>query len=305
MQSVLIGMLMTLLSVDSITAQDLADKFEVSKRSIFRYADKLNEAGIPVDTTTGRYGGLHISNSYKIKANYFSKEELARVLAAIKGFSLQDDVTSSAFDKLKALSRARQDFVLQSNQLVVETSVSEEIRDKLNTLQQCVSANKLVQINYHDDKGNDTNRIIEPYCLVLKNGVWYVYAFCRMRSGFRFFKISRIDEMTVQSTEFLPRTFKVDSTKIDTEVLSEKEKIQFILAVDEKSSTHVEEWLGMKSVTRTETGLTAKGEMPFDDYLISKLLSFSDGVKVLHPTKLREKVQHALANISKKYFVKS
>lgn len=287
---VLVGIMSTLLAADeTVNAQELAQKFEISKRSVYRYVAMLSEGGIPIETRMGRNGGWGIVDTYKLKATYFTEEEYQRLIFALQSFSLQDDVTKNAIQKLSGLRRSHASAtVLKSDQLVVD-SADYSVGDYVNVLSDCISQRLLCNIEYHSKAGAVTSRSIEPYCLILKDGSWYVYCFCRMRKAFRYFKVSRMVRLSV-GERFSPREFSVDSSVIESDVLRGKEICEVILSLQHKALSACEEWLGMGHVARVGDGYVAKASLPYDEMLISRILSLGDGVRVEKPAKLRKAV---------------
>lgn len=287
---VLVGIMSTLLAADeTVNAQELAQKFEISKRSVYRYVAMLSEGGIPIETRMGRNGGWGIVDTYKLKATYFTEEEYQRLIFALQSFSLQDDVTKNAIQKLSGLRRSHASAtVLKSDQLVVD-SADYSVGDYVNVLSDCISQRLLCNIEYHSKAGAVTSRSVEPYCLILKDGSWYVYCFCRMRKAFRYFKVSRMVRLSV-GERFSPREFSVDSSVIESDVLRGKEICEVILSLQHKALSACEEWLGMGHVARVGDGYIAKASLPYDEMLISRILSLGDGVRVEKPAKLRKAV---------------
>lgn len=287
---VLVGIMSTLLAADeTVNAQELAQKFEVSKRSVYRYVAMLSEGGIPIETRMGRNGGWGIVDTYKLKATYFTEEEYQRLIFALQSFSLQDDVTKNAIQKLSGLRRSHASAtVLKSDQLVVD-SADYSVGDYVNVLSDCISQRLLCNIEYHSKAGAVTSRSVEPYCLILKDGSWYVYCFCRMRKAFRYFKVSRMVRLSV-GERFSPREFSVDSSVIESDVLRGKEICEVILSLQHKALSACEEWLGMGHVARVGDGYVAKASLPYDEMLVSRILSLGDGVRVEKPAKLRKAV---------------
>lgn len=287
---VLVGIMSTLLAADeTVNAQELAQKFEISKRSVYRYVAMLSEGGIPIETRMGRNGGWGIVDTYKLKATYFTEEEYQRLIFALQSFSLQDDVTKNAIQKLSGLRRSHASAtVLKSDQLVVD-SADYSVGDYVNVLSDCISQRLLCNIEYHSKAGAVTSRSVEPYCLILKDGSWYVYCFCRMRKAFRYFKVSRMVRLSV-GERFSPREFSVDSSVIESDVLRGKEICEVILSLQHKALSACEEWLGMGHVARVGDGYVAKASLPYDEMLISRILSLGGGVRVEKPAKLRKAV---------------
>lgn len=286
---ILVGIMSTLLaSDDTVNADELSQKFEISKRSVYRYVAMLSEGGIPIESRLGRGGGWGIVDTYKLKATYFTEEEYQRLIFALQSSSLQDEVTKLAIQKLSGLKRSHASAtVLKSDQLVVDSPDS--IGGTVSILSDCISQRLTCNIEYHSKAGADTSRTVEPYCLILKEGSWYVYCFCRLRKNFRYFKVSRIVKLEI-GERFVGRPFQVDSSVIESDVLRGKEICEVILSLEHKALSACEEWLGMGHVAKLGDGYVAKALLPYDEMLVSQILSLGDGVRVEKPAKLRQAV---------------
>ena len=296
---ILVGILSTFLSSDNyVTANELAQKYEMSTRSIYRYVAVLSEGGVPIESQQGRGGGWRIIDTYKVKATYFTDEEYKRLIFALQSFSLQDDVIKSVTQKLEGLKRVHSSAtVLKNNQFVVD-STDISVGDKVNVLSDAISQRQLCTIEYHSKDGVDTVRTVEPYCLVMKDGAWYVYCFCRLRKGFRYFKVGRIVRLEV-GEKFVGREFRVDSSVRQTDVLRDKELCQVLLSLDSSALSATEEWLGVNAVARVGNEYIAKATLPYDDMLVNRVMSLGSGVKVERPEKLRQAVVARCEEIAK------
>lgn len=296
---ILVGILSTFLSSDNyVTANELAQKYEMSTRSIYRYVAVLSEGGVPIESQQGRGGGWRIIDTYKVKATYFTDEEYKRLIFALQSFSLQDDVIKSVTQKLEGLKRVHSSAtVLKNNQFVVD-STDISVGDKVNVLSDAISQRQLCTIEYHSKDGVDTVRTVEPYCLVMKDGAWYVYCFCRLRKGFRYFKVGRIVRLEV-GEKFVGREFRVDSSVIQTDVLRDKELCQVLLSLDASALSATEEWLGVNAVAKVGNEYIAKATLPYDDMLVNRVMSLGSGVKVERPEKLRQAVVARCEEIAK------
>lgn len=288
---ILVGILSTFLSNDKyVTATELAQKYEMSVRSIYRYVAVLSEGGVPIESQQGRGGGWRIIDTYKVKATYFTDEEYKRLIFALQSFSLQDEVIKSVTQKLEGLKRVHNSAtVLKNNQFVVDSSTDIAVGDKINVLSDAISQKLLCTIEYHSKDGVDTVRTVEPYCLIMKDGAWYVYCFCRLRKGFRYFKVGRIVRLET-GEKFVGREFKADSSVIETDVLRNKELCQVLLSLDVSALSATEEWLGVSAVAKVGDGYMAKATLPYDDMLVNKVISLGSGVRVERPEKLRRAV---------------
>lgn len=297
---VLVGILSSLLSADNlIKADDLAEKFEISTRSVYRYIAALSEGGVPIESCIGRNGGWRIIDSYKLKATYFTEEEYERAIFCLQSFSLQDDVTKRTTQKLQGLKRTHKNAtILKSEQFIVD-SQNFAVGDKVGVLSDCIAQRKLCYIEYHSKEGFDTVRTVEPYCLILKDGAWYIYCFCRLRKDFRYFKVSRIVQLTVKDETFVGREYHADSSVIQNDILKDKEMCDVILSVESVALSACEEWLGVNCVAKVGESYIAKATLPYDDLLVRQILSLGNGVRVETPQKLRQAVVDYCKNIAR------
>lgn len=295
---VLVGIMSSLLAADTpVRAADLAEKFEISTRSVYRYVAMLSEGGIPIESHMGRGGGWQIIDTYKIKATYFTEEEYERVIFCLQSFSLQDKVTRQATQKLQGLVRSHKEAaVLRSDQFVVD-GADISVGNNVNVLSDCIVQKNVCHIEYHSKDGIDTRRTVEPYCMILKDNVWYVYCYCRLRKAFRYFKVSRIVSIQV-GERFVGRKYTVDSSVISTDMLKGKEMCQVILSVGSQALSACEEWLGVNCVAKLGDGYVARALLPYDEVLVNKVLSLGLGVRVEKPDKLRQAVAERCQAIS-------
>lgn len=288
--NILVGMLSTLLSSDGVVkADELAEEFEISKRTVYRYIDVLSAGGIPIQSHFGRGGGWTILENYKLKSTFFTKEEYERVLFCLQSFSVQDATMRNVVSKLQGLHRTNKTAtILRSEQLIVD-SQDMDGKDAMAVFSDCIATKKTCKIEYHSRTGEDSIRTVEPYCLILKDNIWYVYCYCCLRRAFRYFRISRIVKLEV-GNNFVGRPYHVDSSVIQTDVLRNKEMCEVILSVEPMALAECEEWLGVKSVAKVGDSYLAKKTLPYDEVLINKVLSLGVGVRVEKPQKLRQEV---------------
>ena len=100
---VMINIMMLLLSKRKLTAQQIARRYDISTRSVYRYIDELNVCGVPIDVTRGRYGGITIPDTFRLPAGYFTREEYSSAINALNAMASQvsDDSIISALEKLQ------------------------------------------------------------------------------------------------------------------------------------------------------------------------------------------------------------
>ena len=160
---------------------------------------------------------------------------------------------------------------------------------KLSILQKCIESCNLLSITYHDRNGDITERVIEPHVIVFKQGLWYVFAYCHLRNEFRFFKTGRIHSANLLKTTFVRQN--IDKVDVPLDYWNTtKEVFNVKLIVNKTVLSDVEEWLGIENVELVNGEYYANIKLPIDNGLISKILGFGDGVKVIEPKFLKEKI---------------
>lgn len=296
MTSVIFSMLIDLLNKEQITAKELAYKYEVSERTILRYVDALSMAGVPIYTERGRGGGIKIADNYKLSSNYFTREEMARLISALTVMEqgMESNTTTSIKEKLLALKppKRNQDIPLSADTIIIDGSAwgdTSAYKEKTEVLERAIKKLNTVFIIYHDRGGKITDRTVEPISFVLKEGLWYLYAYCRLRNDYRTFKISRIETIIINSERFDKHKADKGFSFTQTE---NKEKIELILKVYEKARYDVEEWLGIESVKASKEGdfYIASANVTDSNELMGKLMSFGGNIKILTPKSLQKRL---------------
>lgn len=205
----LIGLLCVLAEVDKITVQELADKSEVSKRTIFRDLDTLNCAGIPIVSYPGVGGGISVIEGYKIDKKILSTDDIQKIFTALNGLKSidSDNTVNSLIAKL--VPENNHSVFSQSHYVINLSSWFSDsiIHEKAVTLHKAICDNRCVIMEYVSQNSR-RKRTVEPYKLVFKQSDWYLYAFCRERNNFRLFKLRRIISCDVSQEKFTPREVK-------------------------------------------------------------------------------------------------
>ena len=171
----LIGILSILLQKEKVTAPELAEMFEVSKRTINRDIDDLCRAGIPIVTSQGTGGGISIMDGYRMDRTILSSKDMQMIMAGLRSL---DSVSGSNYysrlmEKIKAGST---EFVSGSESILIDLSSwnKDSISPKIELIQDAIELGKTVKFEYYSPKGN-SEREIEPYYLIFKWSSWYVY----------------------------------------------------------------------------------------------------------------------------------
>ncbi len=208
----LVSIIMILLDKKRIGAQELADRFEVSLRTVYRDIDTINRAGIPVRGASGVGGGFEIMPEYKVDRKVFSSADLSVLLMGLSSLSnmIRGDELVNALAKVKSFipaDRAR-DIEWKANQLSIDLSPwmgNRDLQPDLERIKTALQESRLLSFDYADRHGNKTARTAEPYRLVSKNSQWYWQGYCHIRHDFRLFKLSRTSNLQIENKTFVPR----------------------------------------------------------------------------------------------------
>lgn len=269
-----------LLGKGQSTAPELAEKFEVSVRTIYRDIDALSGAGIPIYTETGRNGGIHLMDDFILDKTVFSEEERQEILTALQSINAaQNNNNSQTLEKLSAM------FHLPSeNWLEVDFSRwgnKDFDNAKFQLLKSAVIHCKNVKIHYAGPEVI-SERIVQPCRLAYKANAWYLEAFCTQKQDWRIFKLNRILDLEILNEIFPRRDFPklIDNFEGECNLIT--------LRFPKEMAYRVYDEFDRQHIQRQENGdFIASAKMPENEWLISFLLSFGTKVEILSPLYLK------------------
>ncbi len=303
----MLSITLMLLNRDRISARELAEKFEVSVRTIYRDVEAINMAGIPVISYSGNNGGFGIMENYKIDRRLLSMDDILSILTALRSVNIafEDQSLDSTMEKIKSLVPKDKtgELDLRSEQIVIELlpwGYSKRYKDNLKEIQRSIIKSGLIEIKYRNNRGETTIRIIEPMTLLLKGQTWYLFAFCRLKNDFRLFRISRIviaqpfDECFVRRKGSYRELIKWDSDPQKTTNL--------VLKFSPEMKLKVEEYFFYENITTMEDGyLIVCTSYPEDEWVYSFILSYGEYIEVLEPQHIRDIIQKKIKKMSDIY----
>lgn len=285
-----------LMNKGSSTAPELAKKFEVSIRTIYRDIDVISSAGIPIYATQGKGGGIAISEDFVLDKSLLSKEEKEQVLMALQGLIAADDKTS---DEL--LSKLGSLFQMQNTNWIevdfsnwVKGNMSDDIFDHIKT---AIFKKNMIQFQYYGST-EVIERKVAPLKLVFKSKDWYLYAYCMLRNDNRFFKLSRIKNLQILD-EIYPSNITIP--KVVTKQVEVERTIPVILKFDKSMAFRVLDEFRNEVVEDELGDLYVHTSLPDSEVLYSYLFSFSDSVEVIEPEIIREGYKNKLRKMMNKY----
>ena len=303
----LVSIIMILLDKKRIGAQELADIFEVSPRTIYRDMEAINMAGIPVRSTPGAGGGFEIMQEYKIDKKFFSSDDLSALLMGLSGLSdmIRGDELVHALAKVKSFIPAdrAKEIELKANQIRIDLSPwtgSRKIQPYFEMIKSALQENKLLTFEYIAHCGNKTARSIEPYQLVLKGSHWYLQGYCRKRNDFRLFRLSRMSNLQMQEEMFTPREYQ--KPQLDFEDILETMQTKIKLRIHKSILDRVLDFCSYEDFL-PEGDAHYIVDFPFieNEYHYDMLLSFGDKCECLEPLHIREKIKRRIHDIAAVY----
>ena len=295
------ALMLMLLNGKKLTREFAAERLEVSGRTVQRYMDALAEAGVPVTTHHGRSGGYSISDDFKLPCTLFTADEIERITASIGAMSRSfgDSINDDLMDKLISVSDGGR--VAITPPVIIDAGAwnnPEALRGKLDAVGAATQQQVTVSIEYTDKDGQTTKRRLDPYCLALKEGIWYVYGWCHVREGFRIFRLARMRSITLTDDTYK----KKDGADVSGALSADIERsVMLKLEFDEGALARVEEWLGEDAVRGSGGKYTATAMVAEGGDLISHLLALGDGVTVIAPEGLKRRLADVCLKISEKY----
>lgn len=194
-----------------LTAKELAKKFLVSTRTIYRDIKALEQAKIPILTDEGK--GYSLAQGYSIPPIMFTESEANALITAEQLILKNKDSSfikeyTEAINKIKAVLRnnTKEKVNMLSNRIVFRHNIeNNQTSNYLSTLQLALTNLTLAKIEYHSTETNKTtNRIIEPFAIYSTHENWLIIAFCRLRNEFRSFRLDRIKQLNILDKNFEP-----------------------------------------------------------------------------------------------------
>jgi predicted DNA-binding transcriptional regulator YafY len=193
-----------------LTSTALAEKFGVSVRTIYRDIRALEDAGVPIFVEDGK--GYSLMEGYRIPPIMFTENEANALITAEQLVLKNKDTSfikdySKAIDKIKAvLKYSTKD---KANLLAERTRFNQNINrernsNNLSDLQFALTNFFVTKIEYTNESSKSSNRLIEPFALLSTQENWLLVAWCRLRKGFRYFRLDRIKKLEVLSEKFTP-----------------------------------------------------------------------------------------------------
>lgn len=293
-----------LLNHEKVKAQDLADKLEVSVRTIYRDIDAISRAGIPIAAYQGADGGIGIVEGYKLDRNILTGDEVAKIVAGLKGLhSISEDVKIKLLIEKLTNIAGKSDYIPPGNEIMIDLSSwnkNDRLGLRIREIKKAIRERKIIEFTYYSNE-KLTVRKVEPCVIVFKEANWYLYAFCLLRQDFRLFKLRRMSELRIIDAVFAAREFFLDSVNWDGEYDGDRQSAIVVL-FDRSMKYAVNDIFGVNNYEIVENGrLKVTFHMGMGGWLYGFILGFGDKIEVLEPVELREKIRIIAERVGKLY----
>lgn len=295
----LIGILSILLQEEKTTAPELAERFEVSRRTINRDIEDLCKAGIPIRTTQGTGGGISIMEGYRMDRTILSLKDMKMILAGLRSL---DSVSGSQYygQLMEKIQTGSSEFISGRDSMLIDLSswYKNSLTPKIEVIQSAIENRHIIEFKYYAPSG-ESNRRIEPYYLVFQWSSWYVWGWCLDCEACRLFKLNRMDRVAEANQGFLRRDVPMPDLS-NEKIFPGGIKVKALFTPDMKWRL-VEEF-GQQCFTETDDGRL----LFFADYtdlenLVTWLMTFGGKVEVLEPKEARDIIRRKAEEIIKVY----
>jgi len=285
-----------LIDKKTVTARELAERFEVSQRTIYRDVETLSSAGIPIFMSKGKGGGISLLDDFVLNKAVLTEEEKIDILSSMKAVgAINLNTTDSALKKLSSLFG-------ENNSDWIEVDFSswhnaEKESETFNDIKSAILSKKIINFTYSSGKGERTSREVEPLKLCFKGLSRYLYAYCTLRQDFRFFKLSRMKDIVITEKHFerivTSPIFKTDNRiKVQYTTLKLKISPNMAFRVYDEFDNYTRE---------PDGSFIIQTIYPVGEWLFSYIASFGSNCEVLEPLNIRNSIKEELQKTLKNY----
>ena len=307
------AILIQLQSRKVVKAQDIADRFKISLRTVYRDVKTLEEAGIPIIGEAGV--GYSIMEGYRLPPVMFTKEEATAFLTAEKIIEKFTDASTeasykSAMFKVRAVLRSTEKDLLESmeDHIHVIRNVlpfdDDNARGRLQPFLKSIAEQRVVHLKYtafHSDE--TTERDIEPIGIFYSSGYWHAIAYCRLRKDYRDFRADRIKSIQIKDEEFHTEHPSL-KTYLD-KIMHQQQLEKIVVNVEREAARYLQSqklYYGFVSETRTDDN---RMQMTFlsayTESFIRWYIMFADHAEIVYPESLKVSFKNYLQQMADRF----
>lgn len=268
-----------LLERKAVTARELAERFEVSQRTIYRDVETLSQTGIPVYMSKGKGGGISLLPEFVLNKAVLTKEEKSEILSSMRAVSaLSLSADGSALHKLQSLLGKK-----DCDWIEVDFSSWGYFGNDAQTFELIKTAiieKRALFFLYASGKAEKLPREVYPLKLLFKGAAWYMYGYCNLRKDYRFFKIRRIENPVLLDNHFdLP----IPEHVLELEKPDTSNYIRTVMRISPKMAFRVYDEISNYQV-KENGDFVCEMFLPDPDTICTYAASFGDCATILEPS---------------------
>lgn len=288
-----------LLNKKSCTAGELAERFQVSIRTIYRDIDVLSASGVPVYCAQGKGGGISILEDYTVNRAALSGKERDNVLFALQTLqSTKYPEIDTVLEKLGGIFQRE-----SADWISIDFSPwgsNPNANNKFNHIKGAILQNRVIEIAYINSQNEKSYRRLEPLRLIFKSHSWYLWGYCLTKQDYRTFRISRIKSVQILDVTFSRRP--VHMVKESLEEASTQQSVHLVLEFSRDVLYRLRDDYDEEQLQPVEGG-TYRLELDFpeDEWVYGYLLSFGTSLRILEPEYIKAIIKKRSQGIADLY----
>ena len=309
------AILVQLQSKRIVTAKEMADRFEVSLRTIYRDVRALEEGGVPIGAEAGI--GYFLLEGYHLPPIMFTREEASAILMAGKIFekhtdkNLQSHFKDALFKVKAVLDMDKKEVLEDLEEKISIDPFGWQFRDHsanlmVSKIQSILPYRKLAKITYHASySGESTERVVEPIGLCFYSNQWHLIAYCQLRKDYRDFRTDRIEKLETlagkfSKTDHISLQLYLEKLQLGTEVEIAKVRFpkEFVKYIDE-----VKYQFGWVDQAEVDDKVEMKFATMNMNLIARWLLMSGNNFEIVSPDKLMKKVRELVAELYYEHFL--
>ena len=287
-----------LLNKERITAKELAERFGVSTRTIYRDIDTIGLAGIPIYSEKGKGGGISLLPDFVLSKSMFSEQEQYEILSLLHGLSqIQSADLEQLLRKLSAIFNKT-----ALNWLEVDFSDwSYGSEDLWGGFKTAIIGRRVTAFDYYSTYSEKTYRRVEPIQLWFKSKAWYLRAYDLDKKDLRLFKLSRMRGLVVTDETFSERDLLTEET-VGAPSANQKPDVTLRLLIKPEMAYRVlDEFAANVEEEVADGSYIISVCWPEDNWLYGTILSFGEFIEVIEPTLVRDIIREKAKKIFEQY----
>lgn len=295
----LLEILILLMNRKQLQAKDLATYFAVSVRTIYRDIETLSLAGIPIEMTRGRTGGISLMSGFSLARIPITAKEKDVLQVALQNLSTTNfPEVASLMEKFQALWDA-----VEKDWIVIdpaEYGAPPERNEIFALTKQCILENRKVAFIYYNSNRQKTRREVAPLKLWYRGNAWYLWGYCYLRKAYRLFHVHRMVDAVI--TDYFQPNFEESAfDAFRQQAVTPAPKLAVHLMFEASVYYRLLAIFPAEILQVVSGRIEVKTEIPKTDWLYSFLLSFGADVQIMAPESLRLEIKANLQQAIKHY----